>query len=90
MFSTCGIVVTRHASLDLEDGYAAISAGQVRALARQVGAGAIEEAQAIVLSCTGWPTFGLVAGLQRQFGKDVISSNLAVAMHALQPGDEET
>lgn len=90
MFSACGIVVTGRASLDLEDGYAVISTGQIRALARQVGARPIEEAQAIVLSCTGWPTFGLAARLQRQFGRDVISSNLAIAMHAQQLSEGET
>ena len=89
IFHTCGITVTARASLDLRDGYAAIDTGQIQALARQVSTGAMEEAQAIVLSCTGWPTFGLVAGLRRQFGKDVISSNLAIVAHALQPGNEE-
>lgn len=89
MFNDRRIAVTAHAGLHLDDGYAAISTGQVRALVRQVGAQAIEEAQAIVLSCTGWPTFGLVADLQRRFGRDVISSNLAIAMHALEPGNGE-
>jgi len=40
------------------------------------------KAEAIVLSCTGWPTFGLIRALRRRLGKPVISSNLAMAWHA--------
>jgi maleate isomerase len=40
------------------------------------------KAEAIVLSCTGWPTFGPIRALRRRLGKPVISSNLALAWHA--------
>ena len=40
------------------------------------------KAEAIVLSCTGWPTFGSARALQQRLGKPVISSNLAMALHA--------
>jgi maleate cis-trans isomerase len=36
-----------------------------------------------VLSCTGWPTLGLLAGLEDSFGIAVLSSNLAMAIHAV-------
>lgn len=85
-FASHGVAVTGHATLNLRDGYAAIGSGQIRDLARRAGARAVEEAQAIVLSCTGWPTWGLEKVLARTYGKKVVSSNLAVVTHALQAG----
>jgi maleate isomerase len=84
MFWECGITVTGHATLDSSDGYAEIAREQIRALTRQAGSRAIKEAQAIVLSCTGWPTFGLEKVLRRELGVEVISSNGAIAAHAIQ------
>jgi maleate isomerase len=86
-FDSQGIAVTGHASLRLIDGYAAVGGSQIQELAVQVGPRARKEAQAIVLSCTGWPTLGLVAQLGREFGKHVVSSNLAIARHALRAAD---
>jgi maleate isomerase len=83
-FDSQGIAVTAHASLCMTDGYAAVGESQIQELAIQVGLRATKEAQAIVLSCTGWPTFGLVERLRRQLGRPVISSNLAIARHALR------
>jgi maleate isomerase len=83
-FADRGIVVTGRATLNLRDGYAAIEPGQICELARRAGRRAAEEAQVIVLSCTGWPTFGLDKMLGRQLGCDVVSSNRAIALHALQ------
>lgn len=83
-FADRGIVVTGRATLNLRDGYAAIKPRQICELARQAGTRAAEEAQVIVLSCTGWPTFGLKKTLGRQLGRDVVSSNRAIALHALQ------
>jgi maleate isomerase len=87
-FGNHGVAVTGHATLDLRDGYSAIDPGQIRDLARRVGTRAVEEAQAIVLSCTGWPTWGLEKVLAREHGKKIVSSNLAVATHALQAGGD--
>jgi maleate isomerase len=70
----------------MTDGYAAIKPGAVRDLAKRLGPRAVEEAQAMVLSCTGWPTFGLGRVLTRELGKEVLSSNRAIAIHALQVG----
>jgi maleate isomerase len=83
-FADRGILVTGRATLNLRDGYGAIEPGQIIELARRVGRRAAEEAQVIVLSCTGWPTFGLDQTLERQLGRDVVSSNRAIALHALQ------
>jgi maleate isomerase len=44
----------------------------------------MNKADAIVLSCTGWPTLGLIPELRQGLGKPVISSNLAIGLHALR------
>jgi maleate isomerase len=85
-FRNCGITVTGHATLNMTDGYAAIKPGEVRDLVKRVSPRAVEEAQTIVLSCTGWPTFGLGKVLARELGKEILSSNRAIATHALQAG----
>jgi maleate isomerase len=82
MFGRCGITVTSYASLGLADGYDTVTGEQVRKLIPQAGRAAIGEAEAIVLSCTGWPTLDLIPELQRDLGKPVLSSNLAIGLHA--------
>lgn len=82
LFDRCGISVTGYASLGLSDGYDTVTDEQLRKLIRQAGHAAIGEAEAIVLSCTGWPTLDLIPALQRDLGKPVLSSNLAIGLHA--------
>jgi maleate isomerase len=82
MFGRCGVTVTGSASLGLDDGYDTVSREQVEELIREAGRAAIAEAEAVVLSCTGWPTLDLIPELQRDLGKPVISSNLAIGLHA--------
>lgn len=82
MFSQSGITVTGCASLGLDDGYGGVPRDQIRELIGKVSDEAIGEAEVIVLSCTGWPTFDSVRTLQERLGKLVISSNLAMAWHA--------
>ena len=84
MFRRGGIDVTGRASLGLADGYDTITGVQVKELIEKVSCGAIDKAEAIVLSCTGWPTFDLIPELQKSLGKPVISSNLAIGWHAQQ------
>jgi maleate isomerase len=84
MFRRSGVTVTSCASLGLDDGYDTITGEQVRELIGKVGCAAMDTAEAIVLSCTGWPTFDLIPELQKELGKPVISSNLAIGWHALQ------
>lgn len=87
MFASCGIRVTGQAGLGLNDGYDTITHRQVRELTRRVSRAAMDQADAIVLSCTAWQTVDLIPGLQQDLGKPVISSNLAIGQHALR---EET
>ena len=82
MFGRCGITVTSYASLGLADGYDTVTGEEVRKLIPQAGHAAIGEAEAIVLSCTGWPTLDLIPELQRDLGKPILSSNLAIGLHA--------
>jgi maleate isomerase len=82
MFGQSGVTITGCASLGLDDGYGGVTRDQIGELIGKVSDEAIGEAEAIVLSCTGWPTFGLIRALQRRLGKPVISSNLAMAWHA--------
>ena len=86
MFGNAGITVIDYVSLGVHDGYADIGPKQVGTLASRISDEAAREAQAIVLSCTGWPTYENVSPLQRRFGRPVISSNLAIVTHALRPG----
>ncbi|MGI5232525.1 maleate cis-trans isomerase family protein [Actinoallomurus sp. CA-142502] len=82
-FDAEGIGVIALGCLGLADGYADIPDGQVAALVTGLGKKALREADAVVLSCTGWPTSAVARRLRRQIGKPVITSNLAIAQHAL-------
>ena len=84
MFDRSGITVTGCASLGLCDGYDTITGEQVRELIRAAGCAAMDQAEAVVLSCTGWPTLDLIPELQENLGKPVVSSNLAIGSHAQQ------
>jgi maleate isomerase len=84
MFCHSGIAVTGWANLGLDDGYDTITGAQVKELIEKVSCAAIDKAEAIVLSCTGWPTFDLIPELRKRLGKPVISSNLAIGWHAQQ------
>jgi len=81
-FGESGIAVTDCASLGFDDGYGSVTRDQIRKLIGKVSDEAMGKAEAIVLSCTGWPTFGSIRALQRRLGRPVISSNLAMAWHA--------
>jgi maleate isomerase len=84
LFARCGVTVTATASLDLDDGYDTVTPGQVQELIHTIRSDAVEAADAVVLSCTGWPTFDLIPDIRRNVGKPVISSNLAIGLHALE------
>ncbi|MEV4081417.1 aspartate/glutamate racemase family protein [Nonomuraea fuscirosea] len=83
-FAERGIAVTGSASLGLADGYADVTLTQQVALSDQLGKEAVRQADAIVLSCTGWPTRTAIKALRRRLGRMVISSNAAIAAHAVQ------
>jgi maleate isomerase len=82
MFGQGGVTVTACASLGLDDGYSGVTRDQIGELIGKISDEALGKAEVIVLSCTGWPTFGPVRALRRRLGKPVISSNLAMAWHA--------
>jgi maleate isomerase len=82
-FADAEITVTAAVSLGRDDGYAAVPADDIRALIDGVDPGAVEKADAVVLSCTGWHTLGLVPELEAATGRPVLTSNLALAIHAL-------
>lgn len=84
MLAASGITVTARACLGLDDGYGSVTGRQVADLLRSIGIGPLEEADAVVLSCTGWPTLDLIPDLQRIAGRPVLSSNLAIGQHALR------
>ncbi|MEU5599563.1 hypothetical protein [Streptomyces sp. NPDC020298] len=80
-----GIEVTAHASLSLGDGYPRITSAQILTLCDGLPAAALAEADALVLSCTGWRTLTAAAALQARLRIPVISSNLALATHTHSP-----
>jgi maleate isomerase len=82
MFGQSGVTVTGCASLGLDDGYGGVTRDQIEELIGKVSHEAMGKAEAIVLSCTGWPTFDSIQALQQRLGKPVFSSNLAMAWHA--------
>lgn len=82
MFRRCGIIVTGCASLGAEDGYDGVTREEFKRLIMNVSHAAMTAAEAVVLSCTGWPTLDLIHDMEQDLRKPVLSSNLAVALHA--------
>ncbi|WP_327359539.1 hypothetical protein [Streptomyces sp. NBC_01304] len=80
-FQARGITVLEHASLGLDDGYPDIAVQQVLDLCGTLSRRAIEDSEALVLSCTGWHTLAAVQQLQARIQKPVLSSNLALATY---------
>ena len=83
-FEGAGFTVTATASLDLADGYARVTSGQLGELLFGSSRRDLAQAEAIVLSCTGWPTHTALGRLRHRLGCPLISSNLAICMHALR------
>lgn len=82
-----GIVVVAESSLDRDDGYSRVGPAEIRSLIAQIGQSELARAQAIVLSCTGWPTLDLLGELEDSFGMVALSSNLAMAIYAATSGE---
>lgn len=82
-FMSRGIIVLAQSSLDRDDGYSRVGPAEIQEMLAQVRPAELAGAQAIVLSCTGWPTLDLLAELESSFGMPVLSSNLAMAIHAV-------
>ncbi|WP_129839474.1 hypothetical protein [Streptomyces sp. RFCAC02] len=77
-----GIEVLGHASLGQDDGYSRITTDRVLALVEELPQRAVDAAQAVVLSCTGWHTLAAVTELEQRLRTPVFSSNLAMALLA--------
>jgi maleate isomerase len=60
-----------------------VEANEVAAFARRIDR---RDADAVVISCTGLPTSPVVADLERELGKPVLSSNLSILWQALTLG----
>lgn len=75
-----GVRVTAAASLGLDSDMWTVPYRRTAELVRSVDS---DEAQAIVLSCTNLPTYDLLAPLEAQLGKPVISANQATMWAAL-------
>jgi maleate isomerase len=87
MLTEAGLLVICATGLGLGDGYGSVTPRQITKLARSVGSAVISKADAVVLSCTGWPTLSLIPELEQDLGRPVVSSNLAIGWHALGKGD---
>ncbi len=81
-FTESGVEVLAHASLGLTDGYPEVTPGQVLGLVERLPQDAVDAAEAVVLSCTGWHTLPVIDELEHRLGKPVLSSNLAMALLA--------
>ncbi|MGH3914959.1 MAG: maleate cis-trans isomerase family protein [Pseudonocardiaceae bacterium] len=82
-FMRRGIIVLAQSSLDRDDEYSRVSPAEIRSLLARISPAELPGAQAIVLSCTGWPTLDLLGELEKSFGIPVLSSNLALAIRAM-------
>lgn len=83
-FAGRGITVTACASLGRDDGYAGITLDEITSLVAGTDPHALAEAQALVLSCTGWPTLRVIPRLEQDLGMPVVSSNLAMARYCAE------
>ncbi|GIF45226.1 aspartate racemase/maleate isomerase family protein [Actinoplanes xinjiangensis] len=81
-----GFDVAGHASLDLAllDDFTAVTPERIAALVHRIGEEQLARADAVVLSCTAWPTIDASALLQHELGIPVVSSNLALAYSAVR------
>jgi maleate isomerase len=82
-FTAAGIGVTAAVSLGRDDEFATVTTDEVRALVGRVDPAVLTNADAVVLSCTGWPTLTLIPELEDAIGRPVLTSNLALAIHAI-------
>ena len=75
-----GITAVVNASLGLDSEIWAVPYGRTAELIRAVDR---PDAEAIVLSCTNLPSYGLIAPLERELGKPVVTANQATMWAAL-------
>lgn len=88
-FTGRGFEVTAHASLGRDDGYPDVAPAEITSLVAGIDTRALAGADALVLSCTGWATLGVITYLEQDLGMPVLSSNVAMAIHATTLGRAE-
>ena len=76
-----GVATVRHESLGLDREIWAVKYKRTAALIRAVDH---PEAQAIFVSCTNLPTYDLIAPLEEELGKPILSANQVTMWAALQ------
>lgn len=81
-----GFTVLDHASLNLGllDDFTGVTPHQIAELVHRIDAQQRRRADALVLSCTAWPTIEATVLLQQELGIPVVSSNLALAYNAVR------
>jgi hypothetical protein len=79
-----GVQLCGHAGLDLglPDDFAGVTTDRIAVLVDGIGVRQFAEPDAVVLSCTAWPTLAAITMLEDHLGKPVLSSNLALAISA--------
>lgn len=77
-----GHTVVGHASLGWKDGFADVTSDQILVLLERFTRATLEDADALVLSCTAWPTLDVIEAIEARTDRPVISSNLALAIAA--------
>jgi maleate isomerase len=78
-----GIEIVCAAHLNIQKAYCTITSEELTVALDRWRKTAIDVADAVVLSCTAWPTLRAIQILEAQLLKPVISSNLAIAVSAL-------
>lgn len=79
---THGVKVLACASLGLADGYPDVAPARARDLVLSMPGDALDQADAVVLSCTGWRTQPILSELAHQLDRPVVSSVSAMAAYA--------
>jgi maleate isomerase len=81
-----GFDVAGNASLDLAllDDFTAVAPERITDLVHSIDVRQRTRADAVVLSCTAWPTIDAIALVQQELGVPVVSSNLALAYSAVR------
>ncbi|MGH3622439.1 MAG: maleate cis-trans isomerase family protein [Sciscionella sp.] len=75
------IGVVTSVSLGRNDKLADVTADEIHELLDEIDPSVLRDADALVLSCTAWPTLAVLPDLEATVDIPVISSNLAMAMY---------
>jgi maleate isomerase len=81
-FALRGVHVLASAALGRLDNLGDVADEEIRCLIRNIPPDILACVDALVLSCTAWPTISLLANLDAELGVPILSSNLAMAIQA--------